>query len=533
LTHCRIVDVSDQGRRLDKVLTEALGSAISRSSIAEWIKEGRALVNSEICRRPAYRVQAGDRLTLEPGEAAGAIEPVPGPLGLVYEDACVLVLNKQPGLSVHPAPSVDEQPTLVNYLLASYPELSNLDPVRPGIVHRLDKDTSGLLVVARDSESVRALAAQLSGRTVSKEYLALVHGRPEPEEQEIELPLGRDARSRHKMAVVEDGGREAVSCFRVLETFKGGDFSLLSVRILTGRTHQIRVHLAAQGHPIVGDRTYGPAHWAELQRSCPRLARLAGRQMLHAWRLAFDHPADGRRLAFRAAVPKDMFRVLLQLERRMQRVGITGMPGSGKSALTERLAGGRVPSWSADQAVAELYEPGSDGWEMIRRTFGEWLLTEPGGPVDKQVLFRRMLESETFRKELLDIIHPLVKHRLRAFWEDHEDRCQTLAEVPLLLEAGWGRSGEFDAVVGVWCPREVRLKRLSASRGWDEDILSSLESWQLSEEEKYRLVDLVVKNDGSLDQLTSEARRLSQELRRLRRRSLRGFLDRLHRAEVL
>jgi 23S rRNA pseudouridine1911/1915/1917 synthase len=530
----RTIDVPEagQGKRLDKIWAEALEPDVSRSSIAQWIKAGRAQVNAWVCRRPAYRVEAGDRLSLDTDDPPKQAMPMLGTLDVLYEDHALLVLNKQPGISVHPAPS-EAGPTLVHYLLERYPELARLDPVRPGIVHRLDKETSGLLAVARTADSERFLADQLSERRVFKEYLALVHGRPERDESEIRLPLGRDPKARHKMAVVYEQGRQAISRYRIVETFQDGAFSLLAVRILTGRTHQIRVHLSAIGHPVVGDGTYGPAQWAELRKARPDVAKLVKRQMLHAWRLELEHPESKETLSFRQPAPKDIVRVLLRLGRRMQRVGITGMPGSGKSALTACLGRGIVPSWSADTVVAELYEPGSDGWEMIRRTFGQELLVDQDGPVDKQRLFRRMLESDSFRQEFLGLIHPLVRYRLKEFWRRHEGSRMTLAEVPLLIEAEWDKRGEFDVVVGVWCPREIRLKRLRDTRGWEESTLERLEAWQLSEEEKYSRVDMVVENRGSLERLQAEADSLGQALRELRLRSLRDLQDRLRRAGVI
>ncbi len=234
----------------------------------------------------------------EPVAAEPAAEAIP--LEIVFEDEHLLVLDKPAGLVVHPGAG-RASGTLVNALLHRVKDLSGVGGVlRPGIVHRLDRGTSGLLVVAKDDASHRALAAQFASRAVEKEYLALVLGVPAPRQGEIDKPIGRHPVQRKRMAV-RSGGREARSSYRVLEAFDGA--ALLRVTIHTGRTHQIRVHLAAIGHPVAGDAIYGggrrpPAAAAALA--------LLDRPALHAARLAVDHPADGRRLRFESPLPPDI-----------------------------------------------------------------------------------------------------------------------------------------------------------------------------------------------------------------------------------
>ena len=219
------------------------------------------------------------------------VEPEAIPLRIIYEDEDLLVVDKPAGMTVHPAPGQTRH-TLVNALLAHCRDLSGVGGVlRPGIVHRLDKDTSGLLLVAKNDRAHADLSRQLKERAVEKGYLALVRGRMEQAEGVIEGAIGRDPRNRKRMAIVE-GGRPARTAYRVREYLDG--MTLVEVAPSTGRTHQIRVHFAAAGHPIVGDALYG------------KPSALVGRQFLHAYRLAFRHPRDGRHVAFESPLPPDL-----------------------------------------------------------------------------------------------------------------------------------------------------------------------------------------------------------------------------------
>jgi 23S rRNA pseudouridine1911/1915/1917 synthase len=229
-------------------------------------------------------------------DARPAAESIP--LRVIYEDEDVIVVDKPAGLTVHPAPG-HPSGTLVNALLAMAPELAEgREMMRPGIVHRLDKDTSGLLVVAKSERARASLIHQLKEREVHKTYVALVRGVPDPAQGTIEAPVGRHPRNRKKMAVVASG-RDAETRYRVREVLDS--FALLEVEPVTGRTHQVRVHLAAIGHPVVGDGVYG--------RSSPLVAR----QFLHAWRLAFELPSSGRLVEFESPLPADLRAALRSL----------------------------------------------------------------------------------------------------------------------------------------------------------------------------------------------------------------------------
>jgi len=286
------------GRRLDEVVAELAGT--SRAQAARWASDGLVEVDGRP-RPKSHRLRGGERLAWTPPQAPPAGRPVAEdrPLAVRYEDDRLLVVAKPAGLVVHPGPG-HATGTLVNALLGrAGTSLSAGGGAadRPGIVHRLDKDTSGLLLVAKDDATHLALTRDLAARRVERRYLALVQGRLPAEAGTVDAPVRRHPRDRKRMAVVEAGGRRAVTHWRVLETFPA--VQLVEATLETGRTHQVRVHLAALRHPLVGDRAYG---------ADPTLAaRLGvGRPFLHAWRLAFPHPADGRRVELTEPLPADL-----------------------------------------------------------------------------------------------------------------------------------------------------------------------------------------------------------------------------------
>lgn len=284
------------GGRLDQVLVGLVPDQ-SRSRLQDWIRRGCVAISGETVDRPGMRLAGGESIEIDvPPTMPSPLQPEAIPLDVLFEDGNLIVINKPAGMVVHPAPGHDSQ-TLVHAVLAHAPDLAPLGgEVRPGIVHRLDRDTSGLIVVAKNENSLRALQDQFARRTVTKEYLALVDGRPPAREGRIEAAIGRDVRHRQRMAVVpESRGRTAVTRYRVLEGMPR--HTLLELHPETGRTHQLRVHLAWLECPIVGDRVYG--------RRTPSLD--VGRQMLHAARLAFRLPGEaGETRSFEAPIPDDM-----------------------------------------------------------------------------------------------------------------------------------------------------------------------------------------------------------------------------------
>ncbi len=293
--------------RLDHALlaaSQGQGLAHSRSQLQKWVNDGLACVNGETEKRPARKLAAGDTVALQlPPPAAPAFEhPRDAPFEVVFEDAHLLVVNKPAGVVVHPGAGT-HAPTLVEGLLAAGKTLSPVGgPLRPGVVHRLDKDTSGLLVLAKTEAAHHALAAAFKNRTVSKTYWALVLGKTPPEKGEINQPIGRDIHHRTRMAV-SPRGREALSRWRVLKM--GEAVHWLEVTIHSGRTHQIRVHMAHLGCPLLGDKTYGAALNAQLLKTQglpPALRQAAGERVwLRAVALGFAHPATGLPVQFSLA----------------------------------------------------------------------------------------------------------------------------------------------------------------------------------------------------------------------------------------
>jgi 23S rRNA pseudouridine1911/1915/1917 synthase len=312
-----IVRATEAGRRLDQWLVARL-PGLSRSRLRALVEAGHVRVGNAV-RKASYRVRGGDRIEVDmPPPAPTGLEPERLPLDVVYEDDAVLVVNKPAGLVVHPGAG-QATGTLAAAVLARAPEVAGVGgPRRPGIVHRLDKGTSGLLVVARTPGAYASLTAQLAARTVSRRYLAIVHGVIERAEGVVDAPVGRHPRDRVRMAVRPTGqGKRAVTRYRVLERFRRSACTYLEVRPETGRTHQIRVHLAALGHPVVGDDTYATR---------PHRRRLGlGGLALHAAELGFVHPVSGQRVAFSAPVPPRLERLLAALRAHEAEAGAAPM----------------------------------------------------------------------------------------------------------------------------------------------------------------------------------------------------------------
>ena len=308
------VEPGDSGLRLDAFVAVRF-AVCSRSQAAGLIRNGYIRVDGET-RKPGYRVRPREQVTGElPPPLPTALIPEPMTLDILFEDQSLIVLNKPPGLVVHPAAG-HRTGTLVHGLLHHCPDMEGFGgEQRPGIVHRLDKDTSGVLVVAKNDRTHQALAQQFKRRSITKMYLALVNGTPKAEVGRIELPVGRHPVERKKMSTSSPRGRPALTLWRVRERFRGA--TLLELDLKTGRTHQIRVHCQAMGYPIVGDQQYGQRRARmHLARHDPQLypvADLVRRQMLHAARLGFSHPITGQLMIFEAALPQDMADVIMAL----------------------------------------------------------------------------------------------------------------------------------------------------------------------------------------------------------------------------
>ena len=287
------------GTRLDKYVGEKCPE-LSRTHAQKLITDGYITVNDRAAK-PSLRLNIGDRLRVViPPTPPSSLSPEAIPLNIVYEDDDFLVVDKPAGLVVHPAPGHPSH-TLINAVLSHFPNLADVsDSLRPGVVHRLDKDTSGVMLVAKNKTAQLNLSDQFKAHSVVKTYLVLVKGQLTPEQGVIEAPMGRDPRNRKRMAVVAEG-REARTEYRVIKYI--GNYTLLEVMPETGRTHQIRVHLAAIGYPVVGDKVYGV--------KSPYLSR----QFMHASRLGFKHPSTGEYVEFTSELPQDLEQALMEIER--------------------------------------------------------------------------------------------------------------------------------------------------------------------------------------------------------------------------
>ena len=297
----KVFTADQDDERLDRFLTR-MEPALSRAHVQKVIAEGQALVGGRV-RKSNYKLQAGEEVIFHLPEAKPVeILPEDIPLAILYEDSDIIVVNKARGMVVHPAAGVTHG-TLVNALLYHCKNLSGINgEIRPGIVHRLDKDTSGVMVCAKNDRAHVSLAEQIKEKTATRTYIAIVHGNITEEAGTIKGAIGRHPTERKQMAIVE-GGKPAVTHFRVLERY--GKYTLVECRLETGRTHQIRVHMTSIGHPLVGDPKYG-------NRKNP--FQIAG-QALHSKSLDLTHPRTGERMHFEAAVPGDMMEIISDLRR--------------------------------------------------------------------------------------------------------------------------------------------------------------------------------------------------------------------------
>lgn len=301
--HKVIVQLQDVNQRLDHYMSDLL-SDVSRSVLQTWIKKGHILVNGKQSKSN-YRLREEDEISYEIIEHIQTLKPTKMDLDIIYEDEYLLIVNKEKGLIVHPSPSSLDQLSLVHALLAYTDKLSDINgEYRPGIVHRLDKDTSGLLIVAKTNEVHEYLVEMLKHRTIKREYLALVHHPFVHKEAIIDAPIGRDPNNRQKMTVTHLNSKEAKTKIFLEENM--GDYGLMRCELDTGRTHQIRVHLEYIKHPIVGDQTYSYKNTLETQG-----------QLLHAHHLAFIHPITKENLSFYAPMP-DVFEKTLAMVRRLK-----------------------------------------------------------------------------------------------------------------------------------------------------------------------------------------------------------------------
>ncbi len=479
--------------RLDAFLAEQ--ADISRAQAAKAIECGLCLVNGEKSKKD-YKLRKNDEVTYTAQEVSNELVAEEGVLDILYQDDDYVIINKPPNLTVHPASSQLEG-TLVHILLSHFPSLKEMEGDRPGIVHRIDKDTSGILVIALHDKARREMAELFEFREVHKEYLALVHNIP-PKEGVIEHNIGRHESNKTKMAVKKNG-RNAYTEYKALTIDYERNYALLAVKIHTGRTHQIRVHLSHEGYPLFGDKVY----FAKINKEIPQAFKgIAKRQMLHAWKIAFIQPLTGEEINITCPVPDDMKEVIEKLQRKTEKYIITGNLVSGKSTVLNTFKELGYPTFSADEYVKELYSKNGAGTFLLRRVFGEALIPQDEA-VNKNVLFE-LLQNPESKEKVEKIIHPLVEQEMLNFFKMCEEKGleKAFAEIPVFFES---KNLSFNAknqykVICVTLSPQAYASRLK-SRNIDSERAEILSSWQLPQSEKEKLADIVIDNSGSLEEL--------------------------------
>ncbi len=475
----------------------ANSSGLSRESIKRAIAEGFCRINGNVVTQPSLRLKLNDLVEFTAPASEENAVPEEGDIEVLWEDRDLLVLSKPAGIVVHPCPSCPSG-TLIQRILFHYPDIASMGGLRPGIVHRLDKETSGLIIVARNEKTRLALSDAFAAREVHKEYLAIVFGRPD-REGSIDKSIGRnpDIKTRMACVPVSQGGREAKSDYTVLWSAEDDAASLVKVRIHSGRTHQIRVHMTSLGHPLLGDATYAEGQFSKAKD-------MAQRVMLHAFHLTFAHPANGRQMEFFLPPPKDMEECLLNLSCKTQCIVVTGSPGSGKSSLLRLFADSGISTISADALVSGYYAKGGPVASFLQTRFGDDALAQDGS-VDRAWLMQLFTEEPGIRRETEAYVHALVLRDIENFFKACTEKGErrAVAEIPLYFECAFHKklSSWKPLCIGVRAGIAQRTERLSKNRGWTREKCASIESWQFEEEKKLSLCQLAIDNSGREEDL--------------------------------
>ncbi len=496
LTHQYTISNADTGKRLDIFFTACLPN-ISREKIKKAIQDGCCTINNIVVHSPSTRLKLGQNIELTLEQAAENLIAEAGEIDLIWHDADIAVCNKPAGITVHPCPSCPSG-TYIQRVASHFPTLLKQEGLRPGIVHRLDKDTSGLMLIALTEAARLRLSEDFALRRVQKTYLALVHGLP-PKEGEIKEPIGRHPQVKVKMAIVEQnhGGREAHSIWKRLYADPEHRFSLIEISILTGRTHQIRVHMAHLGYALWGDKVYGSKEIMKHEQD------MAQRQMLHAWKINFSHPQHNNALSFCIPPPHDMLECALNLSVSLQKIIIVGLPGSGKSTILQIFNEKNIPTFSADATVKKLYSPGAAGHNYFLKRFGKTCIAHPKAEVNREVL-RELMQDTNIRQEVNSFIHTLVYEELENFWKICQENGHifAVAEIPLYLENGRPYTKNTH-IIGLKCNQMTRYNRLQNERKWSEEQCHSMDSWQWAEEKKLSACDTIIDNSKNIVNLDS------------------------------
>ncbi len=480
------------GVRLDHFLVQKLPE-FSRSQLSASVSGGLVFVDGRQ-RKNSYR--------LKPGELVAGTAYRDDPLEItaekvafevLHDDPSLLIISKPPNLAVHPGCG-NPNLTLVNGLVYYCQMIGGVgDPARPGIVHRLDKDTSGVMVVAKNNHVHRRLSEIFKRREVHKHYHALLHGTLKEKEGRVVAPIGRHGVQRRKMAVRRSGGKYAASAWKVIEEFEG-KYSLVEIAIETGRTHQIRVHMAYLGRPVAGDCVYGGV----------RRGAVFPRQMLHASRLAFIPPGHEKKMEFKAPLWPDFQRVLDEFRMNVKyrhlfcamNIALTGGIAGGKSSVAEcfgKICGCGIVD--TDRMCRDFLQKNERGW---RKLCGKWggRYLDPAGEVDRAALRKAAFSDVRIRMELEHILHPLVREKISERIRTARTHTEiVLFEAPLLFEAGWEE--DFDWVIAVFAEKRRVVQRLCRRDAISAQEAESIISLQMSPEKKVQLADSVIDNSGA------------------------------------
>ncbi len=496
----------DAKLRLDAFLAQNL--QISRAQATKAILSSSCLVNSKEVKRN-YILKYGDIVEYTAQAERNELIPEEGDLDILYQDNDYVIINKPPNLTVHPAPS-QEEGTLVHILLKHFPQMQEMEGLRPGIVHRIDKDTSGIIVIALHDMARRALSELFELREVHKEYIALVHNTP-PKEGLIDLPIGRHEKYKTKMAVTsESKGKHALTEYQVIHADKERNYALLAVKIHTGRTHQIRVHFSHAGYPLLGDKLYT----AKINKPLPKaISNYATRQMLHASKICFTQPLTGKEIEITCPMPEDMKKCLEKLKSKLKRTILTGSVGSGKSSALKIYNSMGYSTFSADEYVKSLYEADGAGTFLLYRLFGDDILNAQNG-IDKAKLFTLMQEEEN-KIKIEKILHPLVFRAMQDFFVECEEKGEDIAfaEIPLYFESTLFTQEEKKKykVITFFTEDNIRKERL-LKRNVNKEILAVLDSWQMPIEEKKKKADYTIDNSKDFEDLENKCKEIVEEI---------------------
>lgn len=550
-----VVAMENHGQRLDIFLSSAMPH-ISREKIKKLIKADCCKIDGQIVNIAKTQLIQGQHIYCTNSiKKDNFLQAEQGPIDIFWQDKDILLINKPFGITVHPCPSCTNG-TLIQRIITYFPILQQQDSLRPGIVHRLDKDTSGLMIIALNEPVRIELMQSFAEHKVRKEYLALVHGIP-PQNGIIDEPIGRHPKLKIKMDIVPEnkGGKPAKSKWTVLYSNYEKNVSLLAIQIFSGRTHQIRVHMNHLGYPLLGDSLY------------PKIKRIdePKRQMLHAWKIAFEHPVSSEYLDFCCPPPADFTDTLSTLTKQMRHIVITGSLGCGKSSFTKYLMEQKIPTWSADAVIHEAYLPHAPAWKYLLHCYGQRYIKDMSSPVNRTKLGLEMQKDPTLKYEVEQFTHRLAKQSLDKFWLECQQHNYALAvaEIPLYLEVNWqhtnnanipksyikdvkksdiesilknlipniqiqaqnyndfinssiGYSSTNPIIIGISCPQKLRYERIGSKRNWTWEKFQQIESWQWPEQKKMKACHYVVDNSGEMFTLQEASENLLAHFAQLR-----------------